>query len=150
MREDIKQIYLSDRWTYDGIMGFRFDESDDNRKYYVYEWHTTNGHTFYIGKGTGNRHNHILEEIEIYEKNPKKYKGKEYKILKDTYGIEYSIIESELTESEAYIMETYYMLKHLNERKPLLNIMIPCLSEELEDWWVDTRWSKDLLDSFKE
>jgi hypothetical protein len=45
MREDIKQIYLADRWTYNDI---DYDESDDNRKYYVYEWHTSNGKIFYV------------------------------------------------------------------------------------------------------
>jgi hypothetical protein len=149
MREDIKKIYLADRWTYDGIMGFEFDETDENRKYYVYEWHTNNGHVFYIGKGTGKRYEHILKEIEVYENNPRKYKGKEYKILKDAYGIDYSILMSELTECEALIMENYYIIKQLSERKPLLNIITPCLPEDIEDWWFETRWSKNILDYYK-
>lgn len=149
MREDIKKIYLADTWTYNGIMGFKFDESDKNRKFYVYEWHTNNGHIFYIGKGTGKRYDHILKEIEAYENNPKKYKGKDYKILKDTYGIDYSILMSELTECEALIMESYYIIKQLSERKPLLNLVTPCLPEDIEEWWYEIRWSHNILDFYK-
>lgn len=149
MREDIKKIYLADRWTYDGVMGFIFDESDENRKYYVYEWHTNNGHIFYIGKGTGKRYKHILKEIEVYENNPRKYKGSNYKILKDTYGIDYSILMSELTECEALIMENYYIIKQLSERKPLLNNIIPCLPEDTEEWWFNLRCNGNILDCFK-
>lgn len=149
MREDIKKIYLADRWTYDSVFGFVFNELDENRKYYVYEWHTNNGHIFYIGKGTGKRYNHILKEIEVYENDPRKYKGRNYKILKDTYGIDYSLLMSELTECEALIMENYYIIKQLSERKPLLNLVIPCLSEEIEEWWQSVRWSDNVLDYFK-
>ncbi len=149
MREDIKQIYLSDRWTYDSIMDFNFDESDDDRRFYVYEWHTNNGHIFYIGKGTGKRYNHILKEIETFENNSRKYKGSAYKTLKDTYGIGYSILMSELTKCEALIMENYYIIKQLCERKPLLNIISPCLPEEVEEWWYDIRWNTNILDFYK-
>lgn len=149
MRDDIKNIYLSDRWTYDGIMGFSFNESDENRKFYVYEWHTGNGKIFYIGKGKGNRYKHILKEIEAYENNSKKYKGSAYKKLKDAYGIDYSIIMSELTECEAVIMENYYIIKQLSDRKPLLNNITPCLPEDIEEWWEDLRYSGNILDYFK-
>lgn len=148
MREDIKKIYLANTWTYNGIMGFKFDESDDNRKYYVYEWHTNNGKVFYIGKGTGKRYNHILKEIENHENNPRKYKGSNYKILRDTCGIDYSIMMSELTECEAVIMENYYIIKHLSERKPLLNVITPCLPEEIEDWWFNLRCNRNILEYF--
>lgn len=149
MREDVKEIYLANKDIYDSIMGFEFDESDENRKYYVYEWFTKNGKTFYIGKGTGKRYNHILKEIEDYENNPKKYKGKDYKLLKDSYGIEHSILMSNLTECEALIMESYYIMEHLLKRKPLLNLVVPCLPDEIEEWWNETRWSKNVLDYYK-
>lgn len=150
MREEIKQIYLADRWTYESVWGFRFNESDDNRKYYVYEWHTNNGHIFYVGKGTGKRYNHILKEIEIYENNPRKYKGKNYKILKDAYGIDYSIIMSDLTECEALIMENYLIIKYLSERKPLLNQMIPSVPEDSYDFWYKVHYEGNLLDHFRD
>ena len=149
MREDVKQIYLSDRWTYDGIMGFEFDDSDDDRRFYVYEWHTKNGHVFYIGKGTGKRYNHILKEIETYENNPRKYKGSAYKTLKDTYGISCSILMSELTKCEALIMENYYIIKHLCERKLLHNNIVPCLLEAVEEWWYDVCCNANILDFYK-
>lgn len=150
MREDIKQIYLADRWTYEGVMGFEFNESDENRNYYVYEWHTGNGKIFYVGKGTGKRYSHILKEIEACENNPRKYKGKNYKILKDTYGIDYSIIMPELTESEALIMENYFIIKYLSERQPLLNQIIPSVPEDSYDFWYDVHYKGELLDHFRD
>lgn len=149
MREDIKNIYQSDRWTYESVLGFEYDESDDNRKYYVYEWHTNKGKIFYVGKGTGKRYDHILKEIAAYENDARKYKGKNYKLLQDAYGIEYSIIMSELTECEALIMENYFIIKYLSERQPLLNQVIPCVDEELEQFWYDVHYSGKLLDYFK-
>jgi len=148
MREEIKTIYHSDRWTYENVLGFEYDESDDNRKYYVYEWHTKTGKVFYVGKGTGKRYNHILKEIEACENNARKYKGKNYKLLRDAYGIEYSIIMSELTECEALIMENYYIIKYLSERQPLLNQIIPSVSEESAQFWHDVHYSGKLLDYF--
>ena len=146
MREDIKQIYFNDQWTYSDI---EFNESDDNRKFYVYQWYTDNGKIFYVGKGTGNRYTHILKEIDTYETNPKKYKGKNYKLIKDSYGINYSIIMSDLTECEALIMETYFIKKYLTERHPLLNQITPALDNETEKYWYDVHYSGNLLDYFK-
>lgn len=148
MREDVKQIYLADRWTYDCVMGFEFNESDENRKYYVYEWHTSNGKIFYVGKGTGKRYNHIIKEIEDYEANPKKYKGKNYKILKDTYGIDYSIIMPELTECEALIMENYFIVNYLSERQPLLNQIIPDVPEDSYEFWYNVHYKGNITDYF--
>lgn len=149
MREDIKNIYQSDKWTYESVLGFEYDESDDNRKYYVYEWHTNTGKIFYVGKGTGKRYDHILKEIAAYENDTRKYKGKNYKLLQDAYGIEYSIIMSELTECEALIMENYFIIKYLSERQPLLNQVIPYVDEELEQFWHDVHYSGMLLNYFK-
>jgi len=149
MREDIKQIYLNDTWTYDGIFGFKYNESDADRKYYVYEWHTTTGKIFYVGKGTNERYNHILKEIATYENNPRKYKGKNYKLLKDTYGIDYSIVMNELTECEALIMETYYIIQYLKDRQPLLNQIIPCVDDDIYQFWYDVHYGNNLLEYYK-
>lgn len=146
MKKEIKDIYLADQWTYSDI---DFNESDDNRKFYVYQWYTDNGKIFYVGKGTGNRYNHVLKEIETYEANPRKYKGENYKKIKDAYGINYSIIMSDLTECEALIMETYYIKKYLTERQPLLNQITPALDDDTEAYWYDVHYSGKLLDYFK-
>lgn len=148
MKENIKNIYLSDQLTYDSILGFEYNDSDDNRRYYVYEWHTSAGKIFYIGKGTGKRYNHILKEIEIFENNPRKYKGKNYKIIKDAYTIEYSIILNGLTECEALIMENYYIKKYLSERQPLLNQITPCLDDDTYKYWYDVHYTGNILDYF--
>lgn len=151
MREEIKKIYLDDIFCYDHIDGIDLDESDENRKFYVYEWFTKNNHkVFYVGKGTGKRYNHILKEIEVYENNPKKYKGKNYKILKDEYGIDYSIIMNELTESEALIMENYFIIKYLKERQPLLNQIVPEIDQETDEYWYNVHYKGNILEYFRE
>ena len=149
MREDIKKIWLADRWTYDSVLEGNLNESDDNRKYFVYEWHTSNNKIFYVGKGTGKRYDHILKEIETYENNPRKYKGKNYKILKDEYGIDYSIIMTDLTENEALIMEAYYIIKYLAERQPLLNQILPPVPDYSYEYWYNVHYKGELLDYFK-
>ena len=130
------------------MLGGDFDESDENRRFYIYEWHTSNGKIFYVGKGTAKRYNHILKEIEACENNPRKYKGRNYKILRDTYGIDYSIIIADLTENEALIMEAYYIIKYLSERQPLLNQVLPCVSDDSYKFWYDVHYSGKLLDYF--
>lgn len=150
MREDIKNIYLSNLDGYSHL-DIDLDESDDNRKFYVYEWFTCKTNKiFYVGKGTGKRYTHILKEIEVYENNPKKYKGEKYKILKDKYGIGHNIIIDNLTDSEALIMESYYIMKYLKERQPLLNQIIPCVDEETENYWYRVHYEGDILDYFEE
>lgn len=151
MLDYIKQIYLEDKWTYDSMLPIDFNESDDDRRYYVYEWLTDNGKVFYVGKGTGKRYEHILKEIKMYEANPRKYKGEKYKILNDNYGIHHNIILNDLTECEAYIMETYYMIKYLREHQPLLNQDVPCFDEEedIEKFWYDVHYGENFLDYYK-
>ena len=87
MREEIKKIYLDNPDNYSHL-DIDLDEPDDNRKYYIYEWFTCDTHkVFYVGKGTGKRYAHILNEIDLYENDHKKYKGKNYKIIKDNHKI---------------------------------------------------------------
>lgn len=150
MREDIKSIYLSDPGAF-AHLDLNLDEPDDNRRFYVYEWFTKeNGKIFYVGKGTGKRYAHILKEIELYENNPKKYKGKNYKILKDRYGIDYRIVSDRLTDTEALILESYYILKYLSERQPLLNQVTPCMGQELEEYWHNVHYVGNILDYFED
>lgn len=151
MREDIKNIYLSDIKKYSHIEGIDLDEPEDNRKFYVYEWFTKNNHkVFYVGKGTGKRYAHILKEIELYENNPKKYKGKNYKIIKDEYGVDYNIIMNELTESEALIMENYFIINYLKDRQPLLNQVVPEIDKETDEYWYNVHYKGNILDYFRE
>lgn len=149
MREDIKNIYLSDPYSYSHL-DIDLDEPEDNRKFYVYEWFTCDTHkVFYVGKGTGKRYAHILKEIELYENNPKKYKGKNYKIIKDQYGIDHNIIIDKLTDSEALIMETYYIMKYLKERQPLLNQVVPDIDDDANEYWYRVHYKGNILDYFE-
>ena len=56
---------------------------------------------------------------------------------------------SDLTECEAIIMENYYIIKQLSERKPILNTITPCLPEDIEEWWYDIRCNANILDYYK-
>lgn len=108
------------------MFGFNPDDCDDIKTdLYVYAWFVKgeNKKYFYIGKGK--RYNHILKEIEVYENNPRKYKGERYKLLKDSMGIDYELLYSNLTEREATILEAYEILIRVQSGYPLLNVILP-------------------------
>lgn len=148
MREDIKAIYDLEPELY-YYLDIDLNSPDDNRRFYVYEWFTVDPYkVFYVGKGTGKRYAHILKEIELYENNNRKYKGKNYKLIKDKYQIDYKIILDGLTDTEALIMETYYIVKYLRERNPLLNQIKPTLDEATENYWHDVLYTGSVLDYF--
>ena len=125
MREDVKKIYDENRDIFWGRV-VPHDDPDQPRKYYIYEWFTVSTNkVFYVGKGTGSRVRHILKEIEEFEKNPRKYKGSHYKILKDHFGIDYRIVMDNLTDEESQIMELYTIVQRLLDDHPLLQSVIP-------------------------
>lgn len=148
MRDDIKKIYLQDPDNYNHL-DIDLDDDSEDRRYYVYEW-ICNGKIFYVGKGTGKRYKHIVEEADLYERNNKKYKGQRWSILRAAYGISCNIIMSDLTDTEALIMETYYIVKYLKDRQPLFNHVIPELDEETDDYWNKVNYSKNILEFFEE
>ena len=125
MRDDVRKIYDDNRDIFWGHV-IPHDEEDSPRKYYVYEWFTVSTNkVFYVGKGTGSRVQHILKEIEAFEKNPRKYKGSHYKVLMDCFGIDYRIIVDNLTDEESQIMELYTIVQRLLENHHLLQSIIP-------------------------
>lgn len=128
MQNFVSEIYK--QYKYDlNMFGFDPDECDDDKTdSYVYAWYVKGQYKkyFYIGKGKKDRYKHILKEIETYEKNPRKYKGKPYKLLKDVLGIEYEFLYTNLTAKEATILEAYQMLMCMNQGHPLLNVILPC------------------------
>lgn len=87
-----------------------------DKKYYVYRWFTKTNPPmfFYVGKGTGNRYRHILKEIADLENDKLSkttaHRVEKFKKLKDSYGIDYEIIKSSLTNEEALKYE--YALKN--------------------------------------
>lgn len=127
MQDFIKEIYENHKDDLD-MFGFEPDECDDSvPNSYVYAWFTKgeNKRFFYIGKGKNQRYNHILKEIETYEKNNRKYKGEKYKIIKDYIGIDVEFLYNGLTEKEATILEAYQIMKCLQDKHPLLNVILP-------------------------
>ncbi|MBO5229542.1 MAG: hypothetical protein J6B20_01975 [Clostridia bacterium] len=78
------------------------NQSEKKRSSYVYEWYTGDGKIFYVGKGVGNRINHILYD-ELKNDKPD---GK-YNYLNNTYGIYSRKVIENLTDWEAGIFERY-------------------------------------------
>lgn len=79
-------------------------ENQDGKKRssYVYEWFTSDGKVFYVGKGVGNRINHILND-ELKNDTPD---GK-YNYINNNYGIYSRKVIENLTDWEASIYERY-------------------------------------------
>lgn len=150
MREDIRKIYDENRDIYFGFVN-PYDEIDDQRRFYVYEWFIVESNkVFYVGKGTGDRYKHIIEEIRRYEKNNRKYKGKRYKHLNDEFTIDHRIIMDGLTDIESQVMELYFIVQRLLEFQPLLQHIIPWetggLTDEHYDRWLDVNYCKDTVE----
>lgn len=127
MREEIAKIYEENK---DDLQMFNFhpdEEDDEKRNCYVYAWFVKNDRHayFYIGKGKNTRYKHILKEIDDVENNPRKYKGIDYKILKDNIGIDHEFLYDSLTEAEASVMEAYSILTYMRKKEPLLNVILP-------------------------
>lgn len=96
----------------------------ENKKYYVYHWYakTEPKRIFYVGKGTGRRYSHILSEIKKYENGKENIRWKRYKIIRDRWGIDYSLVLQQLTELEAIIYEQCQKIDLISEGHILLNV----------------------------
>lgn len=115
-----------------------FDPND--RRYYVYAWHTNTEPKkyFYVGKGTRERYKHILYEIKDYQtgkkKNNSRYKWFSY--LQGKYGIDCEIVLNGLSNYESIIYEQALKTQFSNDGEALLNVEgIP--SDRLPDGWQD-------------
>lgn len=110
------------------MFGFGPDDCDDEIKgSYIYAWFVK-GKTkkyFYIGQGWRDRYKHITREIAALEENPRRYKGKQYKLLQDEFGINYEFLYENLTEKEAIILGVYCLVEYYKKKEPLLNVIIP-------------------------
>lgn len=150
MREDVQKIYDENKSVYDEFFDL-YDETDDQRRFYVYEWYIVESNkVFYVGKGTGDRYKHIIEEIRRYEKNNRKYKGKRYKYLNDEFTIDHRIIMDGLTDIESQIVEFHFIIQRLLEFQPLLQNIIPWerggLTDEHYDRWLEVNYCKDTIE----
>lgn len=59
-------------------------------------------------------------------------------------GIDYEFFYESLTDKEATILEAYIMLKFYKEKQPLLNVVVPCLGEEIETYRQSYFYEKDI------
>lgn len=93
------------------------------RQYYVYAWYTCTKPKkyFYVGMGKGRRCEHIKYDIQkAISKRSSMIRPRRYKMLQDAFGIDYEIIQNELTEYEAVIFEECTKLSMLENGETLL------------------------------
>jgi len=111
-REDVKKLYDKHKDLFKFSM---VSEQDDDRRFYVYEWFTKDENkVFYVGRGTGNRYNHIInEDIE-------KPGGVWLRELRDKFGIDYRIVADKLTNAEAEVYEVCMIKERCDKGEVLL------------------------------
>lgn len=114
MRGDVVQIYekYKDRIPLGTLP--MLSPPGGEEKFYVYEWFTKDtGKVFYVGKGSDRRYRHILSDM----KHPR---GKWYKELQDSFGIDYRFLVKDLTSREAEIYEICMMIERTDQGEVLL------------------------------
>lgn len=119
----------------DGLFGLPpFDP--DNRRFYVYAWHTKTEPKmyFYVGKGTGNRCKHILSDIKDYKNGKKNSRYKWYSVLQDKFGIDYEFAMKDLSDYEAIIYEQALKVHLTKAGEVLLNVEGSSIYQSLEGW----------------
>lgn len=100
-----------------------FRASKTERRYYVYVWYTKTEPKkyFYVGKGTGSRYKHILDDIKkVKEGKNKHWRFEMYAKIQEYCGIDYKILIKNLTEYEALIYEQCKKLEFLENGEVLL------------------------------
>lgn len=100
-----------------------FRASRTARRYYVYAWYakTEPKKYFYVGKGTGSRHRHIISDIKkVKEGKKKNWRFEMYAKIQEYCGIDCEILIKNLTEYEALIYEQCKKLEFLENGEVLL------------------------------
>jgi hypothetical protein len=112
----------------------------NDRRYYVYAWHTKTDPKkyFYVGKGTRDRYKHILYEIKDFrtgkKKNNSRYKWFSY--LQEKYGIDCEVVLNGLSNYESIIFEQALRTQFSKDGEALLNVEgVPF--DQLPDGWQD-------------
>lgn len=103
MNKNLQELYKAYKRYY--IFEEDINSMDDTlNNNYIYAWYskTNPKKYFYVGRGKNERYKHILWDIGAL-KNPRKYKGKPYKLLQDTFGIECDFIQRFNTKGSCYI-----------------------------------------------
>lgn len=144
VREEVRNFYDKYKGRCEPFLSTISNADNYVRKYYVYAWFadTLPKRYFYVGKGTGFRYNHIINDIKNYKNGKQNSRFQRYSEIQDKWGIDYEIIMKDLTEYEALIYEECKKLEFLDNGEVLLNVEgIPdeylvcdwCLSEQDED-----------------
>ena len=111
-------------------------ENQDGKKRssYVYEWFTDDAKVFYVGKGVGNRINHILYD-ELKNDAPD---GK-YNYINNNYGIHSRKVIENLTDWEANIYERYQIWYREQQGEVLLQFV------EASSYWGDFNEQENII-----
>lgn len=122
----------------------------DDRRFYVYAWHTRTEpkRYFYVGKGTRDRYKHILDEIKDFKSGKKKHNSryKWFAFLQEKFGIDCEILLSGLSDYEAIVYEQAIKVDFLNKGEVLLNVEgIPL--ERRPDGWQDRHVDKPKIEN---
>lgn len=116
----------------------KFDPED--KKYYVYAWHTITKpkRYFYVGKGTGQRYQHIRREIKKDREGKNNIRFERYSIIEEKHGIDFEILLDGLSEYEALIYEQCKKGEFLDAGEVLLNVEgMP--DDKLPEGWYDPK-----------
>ena len=152
IKTDVKEIYYDNQ---DECNRFLYHQSlppfnPDDRRFYVYAWHTDTipKKYFYVGKGTKLRYKHILKDIESFEtgvhKNNPRFKN--YAFLKNKFGIDYEIMIDKVSDYEALIYEQALKIKMSLSGEVLLNVEgIP--SELLPEGWQNRHTDNPIIEN---
>lgn len=125
VRPDIETLYREYQGKCEQYLPSLPHQDQNVRDYYVYAWYgkTKPKSYFYVGKGKNNRWRHILSDIKKVETgNKHNARFEQYKIIKDSCGIDCDFLLEGLTELEALIAEQCIKLKLIDEGEQLLNI----------------------------
>ena len=117
----------------------------NDRRYYVYAWHTKTDPKkyFYVGKGTRDRYKHILYEIKDFRTGKKKSNSryKWFSYLQEKYGIDCEVVLNGLSNYESIIFEQALKTQFSKDGEALLNVEgIPF--DQLPDGWQDRHAEK--------
>ncbi|MBR4003040.1 MAG: hypothetical protein IKI95_03105 [Clostridia bacterium] len=105
------------------------------RKSYVYEWQTGDGKIFYVGKGVGNRINHI-----VYDELKNDTEDGVYNKLNKEFGISGVKVIEGLTDWEAAIYEIYQIWLREQQGEILLQTI------DATSYWGNINEMEDLLE----
>ena len=122
LHDKVKELYNKYKGVCEKYLPSIFEADTQKHKYYVYAWYAKaeTKRYFYVGKGTGSRYNHILNDIKKHKEGKQSIRFQRYSEIQNRWGIDYEILLNGLTEYEALIYEECTKLEFLKNGEFLL------------------------------